>query len=114
MRVELRIGRLVADDLGGLSKDDFVAAVTRELRGVLARELAGPRPAGRTRSVPRVLATVTLPAAGGARGARGASGAGAAPAAGATGTPAGRAVGAALGVAVTSERVFPRSRRGRR
>lgn len=107
MRVELRIGRLVADDLGGLSKDDFVAAVTRELRGVLARELAGPRPAGRTRSVPRVLATVTLPAAGGARGA---SGAGAAPAAGA----AGRAVGAALGVAVTSERVFPRSRRGRR
>lgn len=107
MRVELRIGRLVADDLGGLSKDDFVAAVTRELRGVLARELAGPRPAGRTRSVPRVLATVTPPAAGGARGA---SGAGAAPAAGA----AGRAVGAALGVAVTSERVFPRSRRGRR
>lgn len=107
MRVELRIGRLVADDLGGLSKDDFVAAVTRELRGVLARELAGPRPTGRTRSVPRVLATVTLPAAGGARRA---GGAGAAPAAGA----AGRAVGAALGAAVASERVFPRARRGRR
>jgi hypothetical protein len=97
MRIELRIGRLVADDLGGCATDDFVAAVTRELRLVLVRELAGPRPAaGRTRSVPQVRAAVTLPAAG------------------ATGVPAGRAVGAALGAAVTSERVFPRSRRGPR
>jgi hypothetical protein len=93
MRIELRIERLVADDLGGGSRDDFVAAVTRELRLVLARELGGPRPAaGRTRSVPRVRTGVSLPAAG------------------AGGPAAGRAVGAALGAAVTSERVFPRAR----
>lgn len=90
MRIELHIERLVADDLGGGSRDDFVAAVTRELRLALARELGGPRPAaGRTRSVPRVRTAVSLPPAG---------------------APAGRAVGAALGAAVTSERVFPRAR----
>jgi hypothetical protein len=93
MRIELRIERLVADDLGGGSWDDFVAAVTRELRTVLARELGGPRPAaGRTRSVARVRTTVRLPAAR------------------AGGPAAGRAVGAALGTAVTSERVFPAAR----
>jgi hypothetical protein len=90
MRIELRIGRLVADDLGGGSRDDFVAAVTRELRIVLARERSGPRPAaGRARSVARVGTEVSLPAAG------------------AGGPSTGRAVGAALGAAVTSERVFP-------
>ena len=99
MRIEVRIGRLVTDDLGRCSQDDFVAAVTRELRLVLARELGGPRPAaGRTRSVARVRTSVTLPAAG--------AGGAAAPAGG----PAGRAVGAALGAAVTSDRVFPGAR----
>jgi hypothetical protein len=93
MRIEVRIGKLVADDLGGCSKDDFVAAVTRELRLALARELSGPRPpTGRTRSVARVRTSVTLPAAG------------------AGGPSAGRAAGAALGAAVTSEQVFPRAR----
>jgi hypothetical protein len=93
MRIELRIERLVADDLGGGSRDDFVAAVTRQLRLVLARELNGPGPAaGRTRSVARVRTTVNLPAAG------------------AGGPAAGRAVGAALGTAMTSERVFPDAR----
>jgi len=97
MRIEVRIGKLVADDLGGCSQDDFVAAVTRELRLALARELGGPRPAtGRTRSVARLRTSVTLPAAGTGG-----------PRAGAGGPPAGRAVGAALGAALTSDRVFP-------
>jgi hypothetical protein len=96
MRIEVHIGKLVADDPGGCSQDDFVAAVTRELRLALARELGGPQPAaGRTRSVARVRTSVTLPAAG---------------AAGAGGLSAGRAVGAALGAAVTSDRVFPGAR----
>jgi hypothetical protein len=90
MRIVVHIGRLVADDPGGCSRDEFVAAVTRELRLALARELGGPRPAaGGTRSVARVRTSVTLPAAG------------------AAGASAGRAAGAALGAAVTSDRVFP-------
>jgi hypothetical protein len=93
MRIVVHIGKLVADDPGGCSQDDFVAAVTRELRLALARELGGPRPAaGRTRSVARVRTSVTLPAAG------------------AAGVSAGRAAGAALGAAVTSDRVFPGAR----
>jgi hypothetical protein len=92
MRIEVRIGKLVADDLGGCSQDDFVAAVTRELRLVLARELGGPRTAAGRTSVARVRTSVTLPAAG------------------AGGPSAGRAVGAALGAAVTSDRVFPGAR----
>jgi hypothetical protein len=100
MRIDVHIGKLVTDDLGGCSQDDFVAAVTRELRLVLARELGGPRTAaGGTRSVARVRTSVTLPAAGAA----GLS-------AGAGGPAAGRAVGAALGAAVTSDRVFPGAR----
>ena len=90
MRIEVHIGKLVFDDLGGCSQDDFVAAVTRELRFALTRELGGPRPAaGPTRSVARVRTAVTLPTTG------------------AAGVSAGRAVGAALGAAVTSDRVFP-------
>ena len=54
MRIEVRIGKLVTDDLGGCSQDDFVAAVTRELRLVLARELGGPRTAAGRTSVARV------------------------------------------------------------
>ena len=96
MRIVVHIGKLVADDPGGCSRDEFVAAVTRELRLALVRELGGPRPAaGRTRSVARVRTSVTLPAAG---------------AAGAARASAGRAVGAALGAAVTSDRVFPGAR----
>ena len=94
MRIEVRIGKLVADDLGGCSQDDFVAAVTRELRLVLARELGGPQPAN-MRSVARVRTSVTLPAAGAAR---------------PGGPSAGRAVGGALGAAVTSDRVGPGAR----
>ncbi len=97
MRIVVHIGKLVADDPGGCSRDEFVAAVTRGLRLALARELGGPRPAaGRTRSVARVRTSVTLPAAG--------------TSAGAGGLSAGRAVGAALGAAVTSDRVFPGAR----
>jgi len=95
MRIEVRIGRLVADDLGGCSQEDFVAAVTKELRLVLARELGGPRPAN-SRSAARVRAAVTLPAAGAARRPGGPS--------------AGRVVGAALGAAVASDRAGPRTR----
>lgn len=91
MRIELRIDRLVADDLGACSRADFVEAITQELRLVLARELGQPPAAAYRGSVPRLRAALTLPAAG------------------ATATSAGRAVGAALGAAVTSERVFPRS-----
>jgi len=88
MRIEVRIGKLVTEDLGGCSQDDFVAAVTRELRLVLARELGGPRTAAGRTSVARVRTSVTLPAAG--------AGGAVVPA----GVSAGRAVGAALGAAV--------------
>jgi hypothetical protein len=92
MRIELHIDRLVADDLGACSRADFITAITRELRLVLARELSQPPAAAYRRSVPRVQAALTLPAAG------------------ATAPPAGRAIGAALGSAVTSEQIFPRPR----
>jgi hypothetical protein len=91
MRIELRIGRLVADDLDGCPQDQFVAAITQELRLVLMRELSGARPAAPAVLVPRLRTALAIPAAG------------------ATSTSAGRAIGAALGAAVTSERLFPRS-----
>ena len=95
MRIELHIGRLVADDLRGRPDGEFVAAITQELRLVLIRELSRAQPAQQRMSVPRVRAALAIPAAGG------------------TSTPTGRAVGAALGAAVTSERFFPRSGRPR-
>jgi hypothetical protein len=53
MRIELRIDRLVTDDLSGWSADELAPTITRELRRVLAHELGraqGPaarRAAGR-------------------------------------------------------------------
>jgi hypothetical protein len=104
MRIEVSIDHLVADGLDGGSADGLVAALTAELRLVLARELASA--AGRRRlssaqaiSVPRLRAALTLPPAG--------PGAGAA-IGGAAGAVAGQALGAALGGAVTGDQVFRR------
>jgi hypothetical protein len=91
MRIELHIDRLVADGLDGRSADDLVTALVGELRLVLAREIGSRRLAGpRAVSVPRLRAALTLPSAG----------------AGAGTAPVGRALGAALGGAVTGDRVF--------
>jgi len=96
MRIELRIDRLVIDDLGACSSRELVTAITEELRRVLAHDLGRPQVmAHQAVSVPRLRAALALPAAG------------------VTATSAGQAIGATLAGAVTSERVFPRAR-GRR
>jgi hypothetical protein len=104
MRIEVSIDHLVADGLDGGSADGLVAALTAELRLVLARELASA--VGRRRlsgaqaiSVPRLRAALTLPPAG--------PGAGAA-IGGAAGAVAGSVAGQALGGAVTGDQVFRR------
>jgi hypothetical protein len=87
MRIELSIGQLVAHGIGADSTDEFVAALTAELHVVLARELGqGQLTGGQAISVPRLRAKLTLPPAGSAS--------------------AGRAIGAALGGAVTGDQVF--------
>jgi hypothetical protein len=90
MRIELSIDRLVADGRIAGSAEELLAALTGELRLVLARELGQRQMSQLTGdqaiSVPRLRAALTLPPAG-------------------TGA-AGRAIGAALGGAVTGDRVF--------
>jgi hypothetical protein len=94
MRIELSIGRLVADGVGDGNAEEFVAALTAELRAVLAREFGGGQRGGvRAIRVPRLRAALTLPQA-----------AGTAPAA--RPMSAGRAIGAALGGAVVGDQVF--------
>lgn len=44
MRIELHIDRLVTDDLSGWSRGELAAAITRDMRQVLGRDL------GRTRA----------------------------------------------------------------
>lgn len=92
MNIELHIGRLVIDGLGPCSSAELVTAITEELRRVLAHDLGRPQVmAHQAVSVPRLRAALALPGAG------------------VTATPTGRAIGAALAGAVTSERVFPRA-----
>lgn len=97
MRIELSIDRLVADAAIAGSADAFLAALTGELRLVLARELGqrqlsqlGQLTGAQAVSVPRLRAALTLPLAG----------------AGAGAGAAGRAVGTALGGAVTGDQVL--------
>jgi len=92
MRIELHIERLVADDLCGWSPDELAAAVTHELRRVLARDLGRTRvEARRAISVPWVRTGMVLPTAGG------------------TAPAAGRAIGAAIARAVSGDQVVPRA-----
>jgi hypothetical protein len=99
-RIELRIGRLVIDNPGTGEHGELVAAMTAELRAVLARELAAPgRAAGLARSpAGRLRAAVSLPPAGSPGGDAG----------------AGRAIGAALARAVTGRRGSSRQPGGTR
>jgi hypothetical protein len=90
MKIELRIDRLVVDGLGPCPSAELVMAITRELRLVLARDLARPQVTGHAAvSVRQLRAELVLPAA--------------TP----TTTSLGQSIGTALAGAVTSERVFP-------
>lgn len=93
MRIEVSIDRLVVNGRIAGSADELLAALTGELRHELARELGqlsqlGRRTGARAITVPRLRAALTLPPSG--------AGAGA----------AGRAIGATLASAVTSDRVL--------
>lgn len=56
MRIELRIERLVTDDLSGWSPDELAAAITPDMRRVLGRDLDRTRAPAAGRAIGAAVA----------------------------------------------------------